>query len=124
MSDTRETPAASGGNGLTDSIRLLRHPAHRWEMFALRLDDGGFYAVGSEWYARAHGSGEDPVPVVVTEDAEGGMLGWISTGKDGVPEMIQRRHVFEIQFSYGSKFEVDRGAGVVVPLRVEGAALS
>ncbi len=32
--------------------------------------------------------------------------------------MIQHKRIFEVQFPYGSKVEVERGKGLVVPLSI------
>lgn len=56
--------------------------------------------------------------LIVTTDAEGDYLGWIETGKSE-PEMIQHREIFNIQFPYGYRAEVEAGRGEAVRLRVE-----
>ena len=96
--------------------------ARSWDMWALaraKGDSPAFYGIGSHRrYAEMHGGA--PVPVIVTEDPDGDMLGWIEAGND-TPVMIQHRRIFEIQFPGGSKAKVERNHGVVVPLRVEAA---
>lgn len=89
-----------------------------WDMFALAYEKGisGFYGIGDYHYTQMHGG--TPIPVTVTEDPEGDMLGWIASDET-VPTMIQHRRVFEIQFPYGSKVSADAGHGHVVHLRVE-----
>lgn len=62
--------------------------------------------------------GVEPVSVLVTEDGEGDYLGWIGTGKTD-PVMIQRRGIFDVQFPYGHRAEVEAGRGEAVPLRIE-----
>jgi hypothetical protein len=91
-------------------------------MFGDPAKNGAWYALGDEWYIRAHDC-DFPVPVTVTEDPEGDHLGWIDAederAGDYTPEMIRHRRIFEMQFIYGSKVEVEAGNGRVVPLRVE-----
>lgn len=58
------------------------------------------------------------VTVRLIEDPEGDLLGWIYTGKNTV-DMVQRKHIFPVQFVYGVEEEVKAGKGEVVTLRVE-----
>lgn len=58
------------------------------------------------------------ITVRLIEDAEGGFLGWIYTGKETV-DMVQRRHIFPMQFVYGVEEEIQKGKGQVVNLRIE-----
>lgn len=93
--------------------------AETWQMFGWPNGHGGWSALGDERYVRLHGCSE-PVAVIVTEDPEADHLGWIGT-EDTAPNMIQHKRIFEIQFPYGSKAEVERGRGRVVPVRIEHA---
>lgn len=91
--------------------------AETWRMHGWPNGHGGWSALGDERYVRLHGC-KDPVAVTVTEDPEADYLGWIGT-EDTAPNMIQHKRIFEIQFPYGSKAEVERGRGRVVPVRIE-----
>lgn len=89
----------------------------RWEMFGWRDEERGHWvALGARRFVQFHGCA-DPIPVTVTEDAEGTHLGWIAT-EEPAPRMILRREIFEIQFPYGSKAEVEAGRGRVVRLSI------
>jgi hypothetical protein len=73
-------------------------------------------ALGDRRHVYFHGC-TTPAPVMVTEDPQGTHLGWIDS--DGTtPVMILRKEIFEIQFPYGSRAEVERGAGRVVQLSI------
>ncbi len=90
-----------------------------WQMFAQRSKREGqerWLTVGSAQYVRMHGY-LSPTSVTVTEDPEGTYLGWLKQG-ESEPVMIQHKRIFEIQFPYGSKVEVERGKGLVVPLSI------
>ena len=68
--------------------------------------------------------GDDPVPVVVTEDPEGGHWGWLGRRLPGeeepIPTMVQpHRGIFDMQFAYGARAEVDAGRGEIIRLRVQ-----
>lgn len=91
-------------------------------MFGDPAGNGSWYALGEEWWVRAHDC-KSPVPVKVIEDDEGDHLGWIDAESeragDDTPEMIAHHRVFPIMFPYGVAVEVRRGNGRVVSLRVE-----
>lgn len=73
-------------------------------------------AIGSDWFVREHGC-KQPIPVTLTEDAEGDYMGWIGSDEQE-PCMILHHKIFDIQFPYGHKAEVDRGRGEAVRLRI------
>lgn len=88
-----------------------------WKMFALFRDNGEpFNVYPHEGAVRMCGG--EPVPVTVIEDPAGDQLGWLDTDAT-VPVMIQHKRIFDIQFAYGSRAEVEVGHGSIVPLRVE-----
>jgi hypothetical protein len=58
------------------------------------------------------------IPVRLTEDPEGYLLGWQPTG-DGRLIMIEHEKIFAISFAYGPKAEVEAGNGQVVRVRVD-----
>jgi hypothetical protein len=94
-------------------------------MYAVRaqpvVEGREFYGFGDARTVKFRGG--DPVPVELTEDAEGQYWGWIShnggkTGQrpdDGVPKMIQpHKGMFEMQSPDGFRQDVERGYGEVV----------
>lgn len=97
-----------------------------WELFAQPMGDGDWTGIGDRWYASQHGS-SPPVPITVTEDAEGDYLGWLDAREGdprntGVPEMIQRKEIFSLQFTYGYEAEEQAGRGRAIRLRIEETA--
>lgn len=102
-------------------VSRVQEPEPRvWHMHGHAADNGVWVAVGAEWWVRIHGYGPPPVPVTLTEDTAGDYMGWIDF-KDEEPRepaMIQHREIFDVQFPYGHRAEVERGRGEAVRLRI------
>lgn len=95
-----------------------------WEMFGHQVDNGVWVVVGDERFVRLHGYEEAPVPVLVVEDPAGEYMGWLDSdpakGRDHTdPHFIQHHRIFDVQFPYGHKAEVEHGRGVALRLRIE-----
>lgn len=81
--------------------------------------NGVFLDLGDFRFVTMHGHAPDQISqVLLTEDAVGNYFGWLPTG-GLIPCMIYHPKVFEVCFAYGSQAEVERGRGVVIPLRIE-----
>lgn len=98
-------------------------PQRRWDMFAgfdasgSRAGDVAFDVDVDRRFVLAHG--RSPVPVVVTECADGAHWGWLRDGDDA-PIMIQPHEtLFTMQFPYGPAVEEQRGKGRILRLHVE-----
>lgn len=95
-----------------------------WQMWAHRYCDGLLYNLGEKWWVEIHGLSELIVEVDVREVSDGDPSathwGWLDAKPEKTePLMIwPRQGLFEMQFPYGSKVEVDRGKGRVVRLAV------
>jgi len=59
------------------------------------------------------------IELTATEDANGGYLGWLREGRDQIA-LVQREQLFEMQFPYGSKAEVEAGQGEIVRISLTG----
>jgi hypothetical protein len=75
---------------------------------------------GELWWVEMHGLAKPIVQVEMTEDPAGEYLGWVpdycDSTRAAVPELVQPEYLFELQFPYGSKAEVEHGHGHVVRL--------
>lgn len=93
-----------------------------WSMFG-HASHGTWVTVGDERFLRLHGYEEAPVPVTVTEDPDGDYMGWIEFDDAGKPvedpHFIQHHRIFDVQFPYGHKAEVERGRGEALRLAIE-----
>lgn len=105
---------------MAESLPVQAPEPRVWQMHGHAADNGTWVAVGAEWWVRIHGYGPPPVPVTVTEDDDGDYMGWIDFKGDEPrePALIQHHRIFEVQFPYGSKAEVEHGRGEAVRLRI------
>lgn len=94
-----------------------------WRMFAGRSDLGSrpFRSFGDERTVRF--KGDEPVPVLLVEDPDGGYYGWIDAANDGLlrreytgaPVMVQPHEgLFRMQSPDGFAGKVARGEGEIV----------
>lgn len=93
-----------------------------WQLYAQRIanpvDGREFMNFGSEVHVR-RGYGGDVQAVHVTLDPEGMYWGWVETGGEGEPTMIQPHPgMFRMQFPYGPAAEATAGRGEIVRLSV------
>lgn len=107
-----------------DTAATGQSAPRRWNVFAGRREgpEGpefcDFYP--DEQMVRMYGHREVH-EVTLVEDRDGDLLGWLDADQARNPgiEMVQHHKVFEVQFAYGSRAEVEEGRGEVVRLRAE-----
>lgn len=99
-----------------------------WRLFAGLVRPPREAAFYSDFYPEAGLvalCGHDPIAVTLTEDPAGAYLGWLDApdrpggGSPDEVALVQIADLFDMQFPYGVKAEVERGKGTVVRLRVE-----
>lgn len=90
-----------------------------WEMWANECG-GEFRHVGTRWYVELYEMDEPVVPVLVEVCVDGPYWGWIERD-EREPALIQPSEMlFNMQFPYGYKRELERGpdGGQLVRLRI------
>lgn len=99
---------------------------YMWAHHLTDVDGDTFYMnFGDKWWVDLHGLGDPVVQVALTGDPKGAYFGWLEVRKGYVgddvkgPGLILRKELFEIQFPYGSKAEVEAGRGFVKVFTVE-----
>lgn len=88
-------------------------PARTWDMFAAVHPDGRWYALydhprAVEMHA---GPGVPPIPVTLVEDDNGDHMGWVAANEPDRLIMVQHVRLFNMQFPYGHRAEVESGRG-------------
>lgn len=98
--------------------------ARTWRMFAARpervVDGREFHGFGDERTVRYRGL--DPVPVELTEDAEGRYFGWLASGAV-LPVMVQPHEgMFRMQSPDGFRGDVEHSRGEIVRMSCRASA--
>lgn len=94
-----------------------------WQAFATKNENNekSIYLNINRWEQAVLFSGfskEDIKTISLIEDLDGEYRGWLETGEEEV-SMVHHKQVFPVQFTYGVDLEVEKGHGIVVPLRIE-----
>lgn len=79
-----------------------------------------YWHVGDERYVRLCARKDSPiVKVALSESESGEYWAWQDTGSDKYVMFQPHPGLFDMQFAYGAKAEVDRGRGRIVRLNIE-----
>ena len=103
------------------TLRVRPDGTRTWEMFAARVDyhDGREFGFFYEHPSLVRMCGFEAVPVLLIEDHDADLWGWIDADDPERICMIEHHKIFPVQFPYGIQPEIDRDHGEVVPVRVE-----
>lgn len=98
----------------------MQRPQH-WDMFAGMWTDikECFLVVEQSPKSVVMHGDPSPRPVVAIEDPDGRYYGWLETGSDLLTMVQPHAGMFEMQFPYGARAEVERGKGEIVRLKIE-----
>lgn len=92
---------------------------NQWELFAARSALGFSSIRKTRRIVRFYGYADDQIiPVRAIENRDGEYRGWIPKG-ESFPDMIARKHIFPMQFTYGPAESEADGKGRVVNLDIE-----